>query len=154
MFLLGIAVIVAGFMMLIVFIGGRIIDYVDIPSAVAIVFPLIAVLMATNGFKVFAAGFMAAAFPKTEIAEKMRGQAASLFRLLSKTAVLAAALASTISLVNIFSHIPFRPDTPIAFIGMSIWAICAAWIFALFLILAVFEPVVFNLKKRSGFGRR
>jgi transcriptional regulator with XRE-family HTH domain len=73
----------------IVVLGGEIGDFVDLPTLMFIVLPLLAVLTITRSFKLFAIGFKAALFPKRKIDEVVRANAERLYRSLSKATALA-----------------------------------------------------------------
>lgn len=127
--------------------------FIDLPSLLIIIGPLVAVLTATQSFKVFCAGLRAAVFPKAEISEEMRGRAASLFRLLSKTAAMAAAIGTLIGLLFILGELDFEDVAIASKIARNVYVSLISPLYALLLIIAVFEPVVFILKKRYT-GRR
>jgi len=81
-----------GTLLVIMMYGGQIEDFLFIPSMLMVLIPLVFVLTVTRCFKLFIIGLQAAFFPKKEISYEMRQQAASLYRLLSKTAAFAAAI--------------------------------------------------------------
>ena len=153
-FLLSIAVILLGILLFMYLLSADILILFNLPALVFLLIPLLGVLIATNSLKVFAAGIKVVVFPKEEIAEDIRGKAASLFRLLSKTTILAAVVVILISFITIFMNLNLEEhwitDTLIAKISMPFITL----IYAIVLILAVFEPIVFILKKRSGAGKR
>lgn len=157
MFLLGLAIMLFSLVFLVIF--GKadpmaaIMCFIDWPSLIAIVGPLAAVLTATQSFKVFYEGLRAAVFPKAEISEEMRGRAASLFRLLSKTAAMAAAICMFISFLLILAEMDFSEVSYISKLAQNLAVSFITPLYALLLIVAVFEPVVFILKKRYT-GRR
>lgn len=157
MFLSGLAITLFCYIFLVTFGKGdpmaSIMFFTDLPSLLAIVGPLAAVLTATQSFKVFYAGLRAVAFPKTEISEEMRGRAASLFRLLSKTAAMAAAISTLIGFLFILGEMDFEDVAIASKIARNIYVSLISPLYALLLIVAVFEPVVFILKKRHP-GRR
>ncbi|MCL2357863.1 MAG: helix-turn-helix domain-containing protein [Defluviitaleaceae bacterium] len=117
---------------------GNIAYYTNIPSFIMIFIPLLAILIFTRSIKLFFTGLRAAAFPKKEISDELRMQASALFRLLSKTALLAAAISVLIALISI-------PEFDLA--HMSVVLISP--LYSLFMVTFLFEPVVYILKKKD-----
>ena len=148
MFILGFAIFLVFIGLVITILGGNVNDFLNLPSLLIILVPLAAVLTATKSFKVFYGGLRAMILPKEPITEELRGQAASLFRLLSKVTALAAALGVLICLVNMLMCLDFSDPLAIYHLGANIAAALILLVYGVFLIAAVFEPVVFNLKKR------
>lgn len=152
MFQLGLAIMLFCLGFLAAFGNDNIMDaiycFIDWPSLMVIVGPLAAVLTATQSFKVFYEGLRAAVFPRTQISEEMRGRAASLFRLLSKTAAMAAAIGILMSLTLMLAEMDFEDVSFISRLASNLAVVLIAPLYALLLIIAVFEPVVFILKKR------
>jgi len=148
MFILGFAVFLVSSGLVITLLGGDVRDFLNLPSLLIILVPLAAVLTATKSFKVFYGGLRAMILPKEPITEDLRGQAASLFRLLSKVTALASALGVLICLVNMLMRLDFSDSAAIYNLGANIAASLILLVYGVFLIAAVFEPVVFNLKKR------
>jgi flagellar motor component MotA len=153
MLLVGLAIILLSFGVCIILLGGDLRYFIDIASMLAILLPLAGVLVATGSFKVFLAGLRAVIFPKEEISEEMRGRAASLFRLLSKTTAMIAGVSVLICLVNVLFNLDVFHPGSVRALGINIAAAMISLIYGLLLIVAVFEPVVFILKKRGKGGR-
>lgn len=158
MFLLGLVIMLFCFGFFMVydgtgFIWGSLFNFIDWASFTIIVGALVAVLTATQSFKVFYAGIRAAILPKEEISEEMRGRAASLFRLLSKTAAMAAAIGMLICLLNILYMMNFSEVGMASILAQNIAVSTITPLYALLLIVSVFEPVVYILKKRHT-GKR
>ena len=157
MFILGFVIFLIICIITVVFLGGWIAYFLNIPSLLIILLPLVAVLTATRSFKVFAGGLKAVMQPQAPLPEELRGQAASLFRLLSKTTALAAGIGFLICTINMlmglmgidFSHPEIRSK-----LAGNIAANLVLPLYALILIAAFFEPVVFNLKKRRDTTRK
>ena len=93
-------------------------------------------------------------FPKKPITEELRVQAASLFRLLSKATAIISALGFLISLFNLLTGLDYSSPDYRCLFGPNIAAASLIFTYGLFLIAAVFEPVVFNLKKRRDTERK
>jgi flagellar motor component MotA len=145
MYLIGIALYLIGFLSA-MYLKGVALTALIVPSAIILqLFALIAVLTGTQGFEAFAHGLRAAAFPRKTITEDMRGKAASLFRLLSKTTALAAALGALLGCVEMLSGL----NDPEA-MGHGLAAALVSPLLGVLLIAAVFEPAVVILKKRHG----
>ena len=138
-FLLGSILITVG-------MGGSIAAYIHMPSLVTVFIPLLVVLIFTRSFKVFFAGLRAVIFSKKEIDEEFRVKAASLFRLLSKTAVLAAIISLLIGLISL--PIQYAPDIATAFTYLQVALV--APLYSIFMIAFLFEPIVFLLKKKGS----
>ena len=133
---------------------GNILDIINIPSMILIIFPLVAVLTATQNFKIFAAGFKAAVFPKSDISDDIRGKAASLFRFLSKTTIFIMLIAFLICFILLLMGLDFDDPKAIGRIGYYVCAAIITPIYGLILIAAVFEPIVIILKKRGDKERK
>jgi len=150
MFIPGFAIFLICAGMTITVLGGQLNFFLSLPSFLIVTIPLVAVLTATKSFKVFYGGLKAVVLPKKPITEELRGQAASLFRLLSKIAALAAGLGVLISLINMLMGLDFSDPSAMHNLASNTAAALVVMVHALFLIAALFEPVVFNLKKRHG----
>ncbi|MCL2580763.1 MAG: MotA/TolQ/ExbB proton channel family protein [Oscillospiraceae bacterium] len=150
MFKLGFAIFLVTIMITIIILGGTPIHYIDPASIMIILLPLVAVLTATRSFRVFLCGWRAAWNPREEITEEMRGQAASLFRFLSKIAMMAGVLGTLISLINMLMNLDFADEGGIAALSINLAASLLTVFYSMVLIAAVFEPIVFVLKKRSA----
>ena len=149
MFLLGLAIFLLSAGFFIAVLGGDWRTFISFPSLMIIIIPLAAVLTATRGFNVFYAGLKAAVFPKQPVPDDLRGRAASLFRYLSKTTALVSAVAVLISLCNLLFNLNFYQNPGlISTIGVNIAAALITPFWGIILIAAVFEPLVFILKKR------
>jgi len=103
----------------------------NLPLAMIYLFTLLAVLTAKQGYKVFFSGLKAAVFPNMPLSKDICGRAAKLFRMLSKTAALTSILALAFAVQYGLAH---------AFLAPFLGAV---------LIAAVFEPLVYTLKKRT-----
>ena len=96
----------------------------------------------------FVTGLRGALFPKKEMTEETRRQAAALFRLLTKTAVIAAIISALISLLIILDNLYIHSEYFTGIIGNNLHNTLTAPLYSLFLILVVFEPVTYILSKR------
>ena len=153
-FLIGFVIFLFGFVFVGQMLGGRITDLIDFTSLLMILIPLLGVLTATRSFRSFYGGMKAVILPKEPLTEELRGQAASLFRLLSKTTALASGMGVLVSLMNILMSLDFSHPEIRYIIGNNVAASLIVMLYGLFLIAAVFEPVVFNLKKRRDTERK
>jgi len=154
MFILGFAIFLVCSCLTAILLGGNLLNYLNLPILLMILIPLVAVLTATKSFKVFYHGLKAVIVPKQPISEELRGQAASLFRLLSKSTAIISTIVFIISIVNTLTGLDYSyPDFRYA-VGVKVAASLVIIIYGLFLIVAVFEPVVFNLKKRREMDRK
>jgi len=124
-------------------------SFIDIPTILALVIPLVAILTATNSFKVFGMGLLAAISPGRAISEDIRGRAATLFRFMSKTTALTSSVIFIICLITLFNEINFADPGAIRALGGNISASLYVLFYGMILIASVFEPVVFVMKKRS-----
>jgi len=154
MFILGFAIFLICTLLTAIVLGGDWASFINLPTLLMILIPLAAVMTATKSFKVFYYGLKAMFFPEKPITEELRGQAASLFRFLSKATALVSTIGFLISIINLLMGIDYTiPDLRFA-IGANIAATLLIFVYGLFLIVAVFEPVVFNLKKRRDTERK
>jgi transcriptional regulator with XRE-family HTH domain len=127
--------------------GGNIVNvlfFINVPSLIPIFIPLLAVLIFTRSFKLFFGG-LRAAISKKETTEEFRAQAASLFRLLSKTAMLAAGISIIMGIISM--PLDFIREADIADMVAIIGNILIAPLYSLFMIAFLLEPIVFILKK-------
>ena len=145
--IIAIAIAIIGIALVIIASGGDYGDFIDLPSWVALIIPLLAVLTITRSFKMFGIGFQAALFPKKEVTEEHRKQAALLFRLLSKTTILSGIIMTFIGITNIAFGIDFNDPDIIANLAVNIVICMMTILYSLFLIVFVFEPIVYILKK-------
>jgi len=141
---------IIGVPLVILAFGGEFADFIDLPSWIAIIIPILAVLTITRSFKTFGIGFRAALFPKNEVSEEFRKQAASLFRLLSKTAVLSGIIMSMIGLANMLLGIDFHQDDAMILFAINFAVNMMTILYSLFLIVFIFEPIVYILKRCNG----
>ena len=154
MFILGFAIFLICTFLTVIVLGGDWTSFINLPTLLMIFIPLAAVMTATKSFKIFYYGLKAMIFPKKPITEELRGQAASLFRLLSKATAIVSTIGFLISIINMLMGMDYSfPDLHFT-IGAKIAAALLIYVYALFLIVAVFEPVVFNLKKRRDTERK
>lgn len=148
MFLIGLAAIIVCFCLVVAILDGQMSTFINTPSLLAILIPLLGVVAATGSFETLIHGFKAVVSPKAEITEETRGRAATLFRLLSKTTAISAALITLICLVNMLYALDFTNPNALNSIGSNIAASLISLTYGLILVMAVFEPAVFILKKR------
>jgi transcriptional regulator with XRE-family HTH domain len=140
-------------------IGGDARFFLDFPTLLFLLIPLRYVLTVTRGFRLFCIGLRAAVMPKRVISEEQRQQAASLFRLMTKTVALSSILFMIIGFISLgvafnwhnfesleMLDVEFMNHLTNLFLNFSVNMILP--FYALILILVVFEPVVFILKKK------
>ena len=142
LFLFGTAFVIVGY-------GGQIGNFINFPSWLMIFIALVAVLTVTRSFKLFAIGFKTALFPKKEIEEEVRRHAVSLYRLLSKSTAIASVIGFLISTSNMLLYVDYSSPHILNTIGTNIAAALVAILYGLFLILVLFEPVIYMLKRGS-----
>ncbi|MCL2820848.1 MAG: helix-turn-helix domain-containing protein [Oscillospiraceae bacterium] len=148
--IIAIAIAIIGTALIILASGGDYGDFIDLPSWVALIIPMLAVLTITRSFRVFGAGFNAALFPKKEISDELRTKAVSLFRLLSKIVILSAVIVAMIFLTNMAFGIDYNGPHLFENLVINI-AICVMPIlYSLFLIVFIFEPIVYILRNKTS----
>jgi len=140
---------IGGTVLIILVFGGEFGDFVDIPSWVAIIIPILAVLTVTRSFKLFGIGFKAAFLPKKDVDSSVREQAASLFKLLSKTAILSGVIMTMISVMNMFLGINFTDENFFPNFMINLAVSLVTLLYSLFLIVFIFEPIVYILKRNN-----
>jgi len=145
--IIALSISLIGIALIIVVFGGELADFIDIPSWVAIIIPLLAVLTITRSFKMFGTGFKAALFPKKEISDGLRNQAASLFRLLTKTTAISGAIMTLIPIMNMLYGLDFSGENATHHMAVNIAVSMVTLLYSLLLIIFVFEPIVYILKK-------
>ena len=144
---LGISIV--GIAFVIIAFGGDYWDFVDLPSWVAILIPILAVLTITRRFKTFAMGFQAALFPKKEVDDLLKIQAASLFRLLSITTVISGIIMTLISATNMLMGMDYNDPNFTSNLGANIATCLLTFLYSSFLIVFIFEPIVYILKNNA-----
>ncbi|MCL2227421.1 MAG: helix-turn-helix domain-containing protein [Oscillospiraceae bacterium] len=155
MFFLGLGIFLIFNALTIVALGGVLLDFISIPSIMIVIIPLLAVLTITRSYRVFFAGLRVAVSPNHAIADQLRQQAISLFRLLSKTAVLAAIISLVISMTNMVLGVDWEMLVSDMELFARVLALNTSAAFnplysALILVVIVFEPVVYILTKRNA----
>ena len=148
--LIAIALFLFGTAFTIVVLGGYLSDFLNLPTLVLLILPLAAVLTITRSFKLFGAGFRAALFPKKEIEDDVRKQAALLFRLMSKTTILAAIITTHISLVNLLRGFDYSASNALAGFISNATASLGFLLYGMIIIVFIFEPVVYILNKEKA----
>ena len=148
MFISGLAIFLVFSGLTITFTGGSLMDFISLPSLLMLVIPLVALMTATKSFKIFYGGLKAVVMPKTSITEQLRGQAASLFRFLSKSTAMISGIMILLNIVGMLMGIDFMDQHAANNTARNTATAFIVLIYGLLLIVAVFEPVVFNLKKR------
>jgi transcriptional regulator with XRE-family HTH domain len=132
--------------------------FLDLPSLYLLLLPIIFILTITRSYKQFYLGIVTLIFPRKQISEEQREQTISLFRLMSKTVAIASGILTISFLITIFVGIDF---TSVDFIGKdstyteflfqltrSMAILLIVPLYSLVMILGVFEPIVFILKKK------
>ena len=145
--IIAVAIAFIGTIFVILVLGGEVADFIDIPSWVMIFIPILAVLTITRSFRMFGTGFKAALFPKKEIASETRKQAASLFRLLSVTTILSGIIMAMIGFMNMLLGLNWLDEHAFPHFTANVATIMVVILYSLFLIVFVFEPIVYILKK-------
>ena len=130
--------------------GGDLRDFIDLPSWLALIIPILAVLTITRSFKIFGIGFRTALFPKREISDEVRKQAISLFRLLTKTSALTAVILTMIGFMNILVGMHWEAEGAIYNLPINLATAMIPMLYSLFLIVFILEPIVYILKKDSS----
>jgi len=146
--IIALGIFLLGVVTIIILLGGRLPDYFNLPTIAFIIIFLIIVLTITRSFKLFVIGFRAALFPKKEISNETREQAAKLYRLLSITTVLAAAITTIISLMNMLMGIDYLAEGILRAIGGNIAASLLSLLYGL-IIAFIFEPVAYILRRKN-----
>lgn len=153
MFLVGFAIIVLSICGSIFMLGGDVWDFLYMPSLVIVIGTLVSVLIATRSFKMFLDGLRSVIISTCEISEETRLHAISLFRLLSKMTMMAASIVTLIALVNVlieWGAIYHGDACGVCITGLNIWGALLALFYTMVINIAVLEPAVFILKKRSS----
>jgi len=146
--IIALGILLLGVFAIIVLLGGYFQDYLNLPTIVFILIFLIIVLTVTRSFKLFVIGFRTALFPGKEISDETRDQADRLFRLLSITTVLAAAIITTISLMNMLMGVDYFAEGILRAIGANIAASLLSLLYGL-IIAFIFEPVAYILRRKN-----
>jgi transcriptional regulator with XRE-family HTH domain len=139
-------------------IGADVRLFLDFPSLFFLFIPMLYVLTITRGFRLFYLGLRAVFFPKKGISDEHREQSASLFRLMSKTTAITAAIGATIGFISMGVDLGRRlgenlesslePLEFLLYFFANISVNILMPLYALIMILVIFEPVVFILKRK------
>lgn len=148
MLILGLAIILLCLGCFSIVLGGNVSDFISLLSLLVIICPLLGILTATRSFKLFYTGFRAAFFPNETVSEKSLRQAVSLFQLMAKAAVAMSVIGILIGFINILINLNFEDAGGIAALGISIAYSLIPLLYGLLFVIALFEPMIFILKKR------
>ena len=96
----------------------------------------------------FAVGFRAALFPKSDTADEVKKQAASLFRLLSVTSVISGIIMTLIPSMNMLYFMDWTDPQVLYNLPLNIAVTLTPFLYCLFLIVFIFEPIVYILRKK------
>jgi transcriptional regulator with XRE-family HTH domain len=135
--IIAIAIFLVGTALVILSFGGDIGDYVDLPSWLSIIIPILVVLTVTRSFRTFGTGFQAALFPKKEITDGLKKQAASLFRLLSVTSALSGIIMTLIGITNMLYSIEYYDENIISIFSINLAVSMITILYSLFLIIFI-----------------
>ena len=147
-FILGFILYVIGFYLAFISITGNIRQIIDLPSFMFIVIPLLGILIVTKSFKVFGRGFKAVLLLDAHITDEICEQTASFFRFLSRATVIIIIVGFLISVMSVLFRYDFSADYAIIYFNRNMAVILILPVYGLILIGGLFEPIVFNLKKR------
>jgi len=145
--IIALVISIVGIAAVILTTGGDYGDFVDLPSWVALIIPLLAVMTITRSFRTFGIGLRTALFPKKEIDSETKLQAAALFRLLSKTTIISGIIMSLIFFINMLMGIDFYRENVIETFAANLAINLIIILYSLFLVIFIFEPIVYILKK-------
>ena len=132
-------------------LGASLIYFVNGPTFILLLLPLIFVLTITRGYNLFYLGLRALIFPKMQISDEHREQAVSLFRLMSKTIAITAIIFTITGVASMLvgaalAEADYFRDLYNTY--RNIVTILLIPLYSLIMIVVIFEPVVFILKKR------
>ena len=147
--IIALGIFLLGVVAIILLLGGRLPNYFNLPTVFFIIIFLIVVLTITRSFKLFVTGFRTALFPKKELSDETREQAAKLFRLLSKATVLAASITTIISLMNMLMGLDYSAEGILSIIGANTAAALLSLLYGLILAF-IFEPVAYILRRKTA----
>jgi len=147
--IIALGIFLLGVVAIIILLGGRLPNYFNLPTVFFIIVFLIVVLTITRSFKLFVTGFRTALFPKKELSDEAREQAAKLFRLLSKATVLAASITTIISLMNMLMGLDYSAEGILSIIGANTAAALLSLLYGLILAF-IFEPVAYILRRKTA----
>ena len=146
--ILALIMVMVGIWLSFAMLGTSISRFIDLPSIVLLLFPLIFVLTITRSYKFFYLGLRALIFPKIQITDEQREQTISLFRLMSKTAAIAAAIITITAFVSLCISLNISDPELIFNLIRNIAVFLIVPLYSLIMILVIFEPIVFILKKK------
>jgi flagellar motor component MotA len=143
MFIFGIVIFLLGSTLLAAWAGGEIGMFIDPVSLLLIFVSLLAVLTATRSYRIFWGGLKAMIQPENSFSGDLCKQAVSLFRLLSKTIAIASLMGGVLGGIIVLWTVE-----SIETLGRGLAVAFTTPFYGFGLIIAVFEPIVFNLKRR------
>ncbi len=142
MYFIGVAVTMAGFGLACLLKGVSFANFINPSAVIVIFFTVIGIIVATSDFKIFVRGVNATLSAKYVIGDDDRNAAVELFRLLSKSIVLASVIVPFITVMSTLAH---SADLEQATHSLS--SALVSPVLGLTLVLAVLEPAVFILKR-------
>jgi hypothetical protein len=142
-------VVMGGIWLCFALLGTSIVHFLDAPSFWLLLLPLIFVLTITRSYKSFYLGLRALIFPVKQISDEQRAQAISLFRLMSKTVAIYAAIATITGFISMGLGIDFADAPTPDLLLRNVSTLMMILLYSLIMILVVFEPIVFILKKKQ-----
>jgi hypothetical protein len=122
--------------------------FIDLPSLYLLLIPIIFVLTITRSYKLFFFGLKTLIFSKIQISEEKREQTIGLFRLMTKTVAISSAIITIIFLVSMFLNMDFTSVDFMYIMIRNISTMLIVPLYCLIMILVIFEPIVFILKKK------
>jgi len=146
--ILSLIVVVLGIWLSMVIIGVNTAYFIDLPSLLMLLIPLLFVLTITRSFKLFSLGLRTLIFPGRFISDENREQVILLFRLMTKTVLIAAIVSMIIGFVGMGAGMDYSTDFFLENLIRNININLILPLYGLIMILVVFEPIVFILKKK------
>ena len=147
MFILGFILVLVFFVFLANIFNGDIRHFLDFWSMGMVLLPLLAVLITTNSLKAFCGGLMAVVLNKKTIPKKLQEQSIALFRLLTKATAIISVIGFLIQLIITLRVVDIYDPAVYPKIAPNIAMFLVVVLYGLFLIVAVFEPAVYCLKR-------
>ena len=147
---IGILVFLVSIFLVIIVLGGEVMDFLNLPSAFMFLFAIVAVLIMKGGFKTLIVAINALLSKKYSISAADQEKAIRLFKLLAKTVVYASFLFTIVCLINILMNMDYLDPWFTHNLGFNIAATFVFIFYALVINMVFIYPAISILESRHN----
>ena len=149
-YVIGILVFLVAVFLPIIVLGGQVVDFINLPVTVFLLFVIVAIVIMKGGFKTLIAAINALLSKKYNISAAEKEKAIRLLRLIAKSVIYASILFTMICLVNILMNLDFQHESAINALGINIAATLIFIFQALFINMVFINPAIDILESRHN----